>query len=746
MRARLRACAPAAILALAGVLPAQSAWSAQPVCGQPQEVTGRPRIGVALAGGGGKGWTHIGVLQVLEQLRVPIDCIAGTSAGSIIGAVYASGRSPAEMEKEVVGADWDKVFKDAPSREGLSVDHKVQDLRGLWQLELGVGKGGVKLPAGVLAGQEVNAFLRRLTLGAVGARSFDDLAVPFRAIATDLVTGEMVELKQGDLAASIRASMAVPGVFTPQVIEGRILVDGGLKRNLPVETVRAMGADVIIAVDLGTSDVKPEELNNPLAIGMQMVNIMIDQNVISSKATLRESDILISVDVRKYSSADFTKGRELVPLGRQAALAQAERLKPLSLLPGAYAAVRASQLERLGRTFTAERVEVDTSGLRHVNPKLVQRAYDPKVTDEKAINEETAALLGTGDFERIDVRFRELEGGGRALVVAPQEKPWGPGYLRMGLQLATDFKEDIGFNILGSYRRRWVNSLGGEVRADFSLGQTTGLRGEFYQPLMLGGGLFIAPSLEASRRFANLFLGDDPIARYVVQAATARLDVGWNFARWGQVRVGPYYGAVHFAPSIAIPLFPTVDQKVGGIAADVVLDRLDSVSFPTKGYSALGSYRDSLEALGADEAYRRVWLGATGAASFGRHTLQLGLRGGDTLAGTLPPYDLFTLGGLFRLSGYQIGQFAGQSFGLASMRYYYKLTYAPLVLRGLYIGGSYEVGNVWGRLDGSPARGVLNSASLFLGADSAFGPFYVAYGRALDDGLDALYFYLGTFY
>jgi NTE family protein len=733
---------PAALL-LVSTLFSPSAW---PVCGQPQEITGRPRVGLALAGGGGKGWAHIGVLQVLEEMHIPIDCIAGTSAGSIIGAVYASGRSPADMEREVLGADWERVFQDQPSREGLSIDHKVQDLRGLWQLELGVGKEGIKLPAGVLAGQQVNFFLRRLTLGAVGARSFDDLAVPFRAIATDLVTGEMVELKQGDLATAIRASMAVPGVFTPQVIDGRLLVDGGLKRNLPIETVRAMGADVIIAVDLGTSDVKPEALNNPLAIGMQMVNIMIDQNVINSKATLRDDDVLIAIDVRKFSSADFSKGGELVPLGREAARAQVERLGRLSLTPGGYAALRATQLERLGRTIDVERVEVDTSGLRHVNPKVAQRAYSPKLADERTISQETAALLATGDFERVDVRFRDLAGGGRALVMAPQEKPWGPGYLRVGLRLATDFKEDVGFNILGAYRRRWINSLGGEVRADFSLGQTTGLRAEFYQPLMLGGGLFVAPSADVSRRFANIFVGNDPVARYAVGIAIGRLDVGWNFARWGQIRVGPYYGAVTYDPSIAVPFAPSANATVGGIAADVVLDRLDSVSFPTRGYAAIGAYRDSLSALGADDVYRRVTLGLNGAASIGRHTAQFGLRGGDTLGGVLPPYDLFALGGLFSLSGYQIGQLAGQSFGLASVRYYYKLANAPLILRGLYLGGSYEVGNVWSRLDGTPTSGLLNSAALFLGADSAFGPFYLAYGRALDDRIDTVYFYLGTFY
>jgi NTE family protein len=725
-----------------------STWAAASgsSCGEPPEVTGRPRIALALAGGGGLGWAHIGVLQVLEEKRIPIDCIAGTSAGSIIGAVYASGKSPAEMEKEVTTADWSAVFRDAPSREGQSLDRKLQDLRGLWDLELGVGKGGIKVPAGVFAGQEVNAFLRRLTLGAVGARSFDELAVPYRAIATDLQTGAMVELDRGDLAAAIRASMAVPGVFTPEKIDGRLLVDGGLKRNLPIETVREMGADVIIAVDLGTSEVSQEQLNNPFAVGMQMINIMINQNVADSKATLREEDVLISPNVRKFSSADFSKGRELIPLGRAAALAQAGKLERYALSPDAYAALRSAQLARLGRAFSVDRVEVDTSGLRHVNPKAVERRFETAVVDDKRIAEDTAALLGSRDFERIDYRFRELEDGGRALVIAPQEKPWGPGYLRFGLRLATDFKEEVGFDILGSYRRRWLNSLGGEWRADASLGQTTALRNELYQPIMVGRGLFVAPSFDVGRRFANLFSGNDAVARYEIENLTARVDLGWTFGQWGEVRVGPYYGAISFEPSIAVPFAPSDNVTVGGIGADFVTDRLDSVSFPTSGYYGLLSYRDSMEALGAETEYRRLGGGGAAAFSAGRHTLRLGLKGGDTLQGTLPAYNMFALGGLFNLSGYQINQLAGQSYALGSLLYYYRLALAPLLLRGLYVGGSLEAGNMWTRLDGTKAEGLLTSGSVFIGADSAFGPFYLAYGRAFDDQLDTVYLYFGTFY
>ncbi len=447
---------------LIGAPLAGDAWSAAS-CGQPQEVTGRPRIGLALAGGGGKGWAHVGVLKVLEELRVPIDCIAGTSAGSIIGGVYASGMSPEEMEKVVLGADWGTVFQDSAPRQDQSFDRKREDLRGLWDLELGVGKGGVKVPSGIFAGQEVNALLRRLTTSAVGVRSFDDLQIPFRAVATDLTNGELVILDHGELAAAMRASMAVPGAFTPETIDGRLLVDGGLRQNLPVQTVRAMGADVVIAVDLGTTTTPTTaQLANPVAVAQQMVNILLDLNVYASREALKPGDVHISPKVEGFSSGDFGKGPELVPIGEKAARAMQDRLLALSLTAQQYAALREAQRARSKAGSQVARVEVDASQLRHVNPAYVKEKFSVEQRkgelDEQRVRSEISALLGEGDYERIDYRYEDQPDGQRALVITPREKPWGPGYLRLGLQLATDFKEDTYFNLLGSYRRTWLNS------------------------------------------------------------------------------------------------------------------------------------------------------------------------------------------------------------------------------------------------------------------------------------------------
>ncbi len=744
-------CRAGALLALLLAAAGPGDASAADSCGQPREVTGRPRIGLALAGGGGKGWAHIGVLKVLEEQRIPIDCVAGTSAGSIIGGVYASGMSPEEMEKIVLSSDWGTIFQDSAPRQDQSFERKREDVRGLWDLELGIGRGGIKVPSGIFAGQEVNALLRRMTTRSVGVKTFDDLQIPFRAIATDLTTGEIVVLDHGELAAAMRASMAVPGAFTPESIDGRILVDGGLRENLPVQTVRAMGADVIIAVDLGTTTPPTAaQLANPLAVAQQMVNILLDLNVYASREALKPGDVLISPKVQTFASGDFARGAELVPIGEQAARAVQDKLAVLSLSQQQYAQFRDAQRARSKSGERVARVEVDSSQLRNVNPDYVKGKFAQKADagelDERRVQHEISGLLGEGDYERIDYRYDDLPDGDRVLVITPREKPWGPGYLRLGLQLATDFKEDTYFNLLGSYRRTWVNSLGAEWRNDFSLGRTTALRSEFYQPVFLGQGLFVAPALAVGQTSRNLFIGNQPAASYRIQSYGGELDVGWTFGRYAELRLGVERAQLRYDPSVAIPLFPSETFSAGGLTASFISDRLDSASFPRQGYLLSATFKDSLAALGADVEYKKATLGALAAFSSGRHTVQFELKGGGATEGELPIYDIQYLGGLFNLSGYLIDQLQGQQSVLGRAAYYYRLANVPLLLKGLYAGVSLEVGQVYGRLDGSSATGLLPAAAVFLGADTALGPFYLAYGHAFDASLNTVYFYLGKFY
>ena len=245
----------------------------------------RPRICLVLSGGGARGAAHNGVLKVLEEMHVPIDCIAGTSMGSIVGAAYASGTPLDEMEATIASMSTRQLFKELPPREERAVRLKKDDATLLAPAEVGLGDGQLLLPHGLVSGVQLETVLRGLSK-VRGFHEFDKLPIPFRAVATDLVTGKAVVLSQGDLAGAMRASMSVPAAIDPVRLEDRVLVDGGLTNNLPVDVARAMGADIVIAVNLGTPLLRPESLGSILGVTSQMVNILTEQNVRASLASM----------------------------------------------------------------------------------------------------------------------------------------------------------------------------------------------------------------------------------------------------------------------------------------------------------------------------------------------------------------------------------------------------------------------------------------------------------------------------
>ena len=289
-------CAISLIALLAAVL-AVGAARAQTAA---SEQAARPRICLVLSGGGARGAAHVGVVKILEQMRVPVDCVVGTSMGAIVGAAYASGSTLPEMEDLLGTLSTRLLFKELPPREERSIHQKLDDARNL-SPELGLGSEGLLLPKGLVSGVQLESVLRRLSK-APGFHRFDDLPIPYRAVATDLTTGKPVVLSQGELASAMRASMSVPGVVDPVRLEGRLLVDGGLTNNLPVDVARAMGADVVIAVNLGTPLLRAEQLNSIVGVTGQMINILTEQNVQASLASLRPGDILILPQLGDFSA------------------------------------------------------------------------------------------------------------------------------------------------------------------------------------------------------------------------------------------------------------------------------------------------------------------------------------------------------------------------------------------------------------------------------------------------------------
>jgi len=726
-------------LALAGVLPA-----AQPARADDAPGAKRPKICLVLSGGGARGAAHIGVLRVLEEYRVPVHCIAGTSVGALIGASYATGTTIAELETIAGEISTELLYKENPPREERSMRRKGDDYRPFFGPEFGIGGSGFRLPKGVVTGVQLETVLRRLAK-TKGYHRFDALPIPFRAVATDLATGKPVVFRDGELAQVMRASMSVPGAVAPAEFGGMMLVDGMLTANLPVETARAMGADIVIAVNVGTPLLKREELTSILNVTGQMINILTEQNVQASLASLKSTDVLISPDLGDFSTADFDHLAKAVPLGEAAARKAAERLASLSIPAAEYAALRERQMIAVAPDLRPVD-EIRFENLRRVNPETAQVVMETRPgqpIDQGVLDRDMRRLYGTGDFEHVNYRFLE-EPGRRVLAVDAVEKSWGPDYLRFGLGLSSDFTGDAFFNLLASYRRTWLNSLGAEWRTDLQVGRTSSLVTEFYQPLNAEGAYFIAPRAGLERRATHLYQGETRIATYDLASAHVGVDAGIQFRQYGSLRLGVLRGTLDpkldTGPATLSPGASSISQ--GAFTARLVLDRIDSVVFPRSGWRAgLGLY-DSRSSLGADDSYRKWDVDGSAAFSFGDHTINVGGKFGGRAGGNaLPRYDQFQWGGFLQQSGYRTGQLYGEKLAFGRAMYYHRILRGSF-LEGAYGGFSLEAGKVSNPLVAGNPEGWLKSASVFVAADTPIGPAYLGYGRA-QDGNSSWYFYLG---
>lgn len=742
MRARHRTTRPCMGMLIAASLATSSlaAPASSTEHDDPAAPAKRARIGLVLSGGGARGAAHVGVLKVLEELRIPIDCIAGTSMGAIVGAGYASGTTTAEMEDVLQGLTTSDIYQEALPRRDQSIHRKKDDADLYIGPEVGVRDGKLRLPKGIVSGIRLEGVLRRLTQ-AQGYRRFDELPIPFRAVATDLVTGDMVVLDQGELASVMRASMSVPGAIAPAQIDGRALLDGGLVRNLPVDVVRSMCADIVIAVNLGTPLMKQEDISSIVGVTLQMINILAKQNVRASLASLTPDDVLISPELGNYSASDFDHMRETVPIGEAAARKVAERLSRLSLSEDDYAAYRARRLT-IDSPLRASVDAIRFEGLARANPDVLRASMQTRPgapIDTDVLDSDMRRLYGRGDFEHVDYRIGE-EGGRRVLTVDAVEKSWGPDYVRFGLALVADFPGDAYFNLGARYRRHWLNALGGELRVDGQVGHVSRIASEFYQPVDVAGRFFVAPYFDLDKRPLDVFAGNDRIARFNFRTSDVGLDVGGNATRYGELRLGVLNRHVKSKLDIGLPPFFTDDNvRQNAVRARALFDQLDNLDFPRHGSAAtlnVFAARDDQH-----KRYVRYDFDAQAAQSIGRHTLQAAIEARGAATGQLPDFDLIEFGGFQQLSGYRTGQLLGTKLVFGRLAYLYRLRAQPL-LEGVYVGASLEAGRIKHiPLTGSPT-GVLVSSSIFLGLDTPLGPFYLAYGRTRD-GNSSGYVFLG---
>jgi NTE family protein len=703
-----------------------------------------PRIGLVLSGGGARGAAHVGVLKVLEELRIPISAIAGTSMGALVGGTYASGLSPEEMERRLTTADWDFLFVDEPPREDWPIRRKEQGMRPTWDFSLGVNSKGVQLPKGALAGQKVELFFADLVKGADGVRNFNDLPIPFRAVATDLEDGSMKVFDSGPLPEVMRASMSVPGLFAPVEIDNRLYVDGGLVRNLPIDVARKMGVDLVIAVNLGSGYLPRDQLGSVVGVLGQMIAILTEQNVQRSLKELRKGrDILIVPDLGDITSGNFDRAADAIKTGEVAARAAAPQLRRLSLSPEAYAAWRAGRPAPAMDAASIAVVEVQ--GLKLVNPAV----FDPLIAhqqgrplDRHRLEADIQDIYGSGDYQGINYRIQQRDGK-EVLVVTATEKAHGPGYLTFGLNFSSDFEGDNFMGIRGTYRRTWINSLGAEWLATAQIGNVLDLYTEFYQPLRVDRAWFVAPYAGIGRVPLNVFQEGNRIARYDLTRAAIGVDLGATLGNDAELRVGVSGGYADMALDTGDPSLPEGQENESGLRATFRYDTLDSAFVPRQGNRATLALFSPQPALGAVNSYNRLEGNWSGAWSLGNHTLVGRARLGGTLGGELPFYDEFAVGGLFDLPGYATGELRGGQIAYGGLAYYHRLTtLKPPIGRGVYAGFSLEGADLQDSFRGLTAPGTRFGSSVFLGADTWLGPIYLGLG-VNGDGDGAAYLQLG---
>ncbi len=709
----------------------------------PAETPKRPRIGLVLSGGSAHGFAHVGVLKVLEELRVPVDVVAGTSMGSVVGGLYAAGTSPAEMERIILTTDWEDLLDDRPSRDRLSFRRKRDDVLNYVDLEMGLTRKGIAFPSGLIAGQKLGFLLKALTLGTVGIESFDDLPIPFRCVATDIGTGEKVVLSDGSLAEAIRASMSIPGVFSPVPRGARLLVDGGLVENLPVLEAKSMGADVIVAVDVSSDKFDLDKLKSFGGVLSRMASLPIKENVARA---LSRASVVVTPRVNDIPSMDFARGGTLLQRGEEAARGVAKELAAFSLPEEEYRAYREKLRGRRPDLPVVDSIQTVSAGVdpRQVSARLETRAGRP--LDVALLRRDLDRLYELGIFETVEFRFLR-DDGRNVLVIDAKPKSWGPTFLRVGSGFEANFDGDATLALRGTVHAMQLNALGGELKATLELGTVPGVRVELYQPLDYRGRFFTSVDLAYSRSLGRISTPEGLVGEGRVTLLQGAVDAGITLGSWGQIRVGAFRGTGTGEPLVTNLPLEELSLDFGGVFAAAGVDTLDDLSFPHRGTIAAAQIEAFRPELGSEASFNRLQLRGTHAIPAGARSTVL-LTGGwaDTM-GTHPPfYLLFTLSDFTRLAALSREVAGGERAAYAAVSLQHRIASLPTRLgRGVYVGGTFEMGRVWARREETAFDDVRPAGGLFVGADTVLGPIYAGVGVGYG-GNTSLYVFLGRPY
>lgn len=713
-----------------------------------------PKICVVLSGGGARGFAHVGVLRYLEEHHIPVDCIAGTSMGAVIGGLYASGMSVDDIEQHVKQINLGQVALDIVDRRKLNQSLREDDTNYPIGATFGLNENGLSLPLGAIQANQFLQLLHNWTANVPPDISFDQLPIPFRAVATDLETGEMVIFDKGPLHNAIHASMAAPGVFAPVEINGRLLTDGGLVRNLPVDVARGMGADIIIASNIGTSLLPRAELKSFFNISQQMMSILTEQNVNEQVSSLLPTDILINPNLSGFGFMDFPREAEITAIGYSATQASQAQLKVLELDEASYLAqIKARPESNLSPVLIAF-VDVHSSGKIPAEDIRRQLGVDVGGTyDSGTINRQIAPLLDTRQFDSI-THTLVRRGYQYGVEIDAVEKSWGPNFIRLGLEMMTGLNGQGGFELQVGHRLPWLTSSGLEWRNDFELGKTYGLRSELRQPLWTREGNYLAPFVDLHQKTLNVYSNQNdntPIAEYHMQTAQAGLDIGvpiGSFGELGELRSGLLATHYNLHPQLGalitqqdnggqlISSLPFVKMSEYAFHVKLSIDQLDTPVFPRQGYLFGGELLTGLNQNRTNSAvldthndlrnFQQLMLNASLAYSEHANSVNLSMQLGERAqSGSAIPGVGLALGGFEHLSAYQPDQFIGNRLFYTNVTYLYRALNYGLAGEAAFLGTSLEIGNAANSKSDFSLANLKKSLSVFIGATTFMGPIHV---------------------
>ena len=715
----------------------------------PPPLKKRPTVGLVLSGGGARGFAHIGVLKVLEENHIPVDYIGGASMGALIGALYALGKTPDEIETLVGGLDWDKLLRGSPYFDNLSFRRK-EDRRNIpAPITLRGRINNLNLPNALNPGQEIGLLFDRTTLAYAGTTDFNKLPIPFRAVATDMVKGESVTLKSGSLADSLRATMSIPGIFAPVELDGKILADGGLVNNIPTDVVKAMGADILIVVNIETQLADRDALNNLLGVLSQTINIASLDN---SRRSLRQADFIIAPELGDYSIGSFTDSKKIIDLGYDGAEQKIGLLKTLSLDDADWQAHLAARRSREIPADTSVPTFIAVDGknkqaIAAVREKLEDKYLNQPLDEAKQaeLAKDLTELTGTGRFSSLgyDVVRRDGATGLQIRLNRTDERVEKPARLELGFDVNSFETDTVNFNVKGRLTFFDIGRYGTEWRNDVSLGSNTLLATEFYRPLG-GTGFFVAPRASYERRRTSLFVESNRIAEYLQETAQIGGDVGYIFNPRSELRLGYTLGYENFSRRIGDPLLPNVKGKFSTVGVRYIYDGINRAQVPTAGILSRNTLNYFFDSPGADGKFMQAESRNIGFHSVSPRNIVFGFaNGGTSFGGKSSPVQQFALGGAFRLGGYGAGEFRADNYLTGGAGILHNPKFFPTFLGNkAYIGAWYEGGSAFERFDRLNYRQSVTGGAV---VETLLGPIFFG-GSVNENGRGRIYFSFGRFF